>query len=84
MTAVIDGFISYRFLRILTRPWHKQDAFKYGIIDKNGVALRKSKDLDKKSVFKRDRTQNDGKFRTPIDTRDRVSSAHVEADTQLR
>ena len=47
MTAVIDGFISYRFLRILTRPWHKQDAFKHGIIDKNGVALRKSKDLNK-------------------------------------
>ena len=32
----IDLFVAYRFLRILTTPWEDQDAFKHGIIDKDG------------------------------------------------
>ena len=37
----IDLFVAYRFLRILTTPWEDQDAFKFGIIDKDGKLLRK-------------------------------------------
>ena len=35
----IDLFVTYRFLRLLTTPFEKQDAFKYGIIDKEGKVI---------------------------------------------
>ena len=41
----IDLFVVYRFLRILTTPWEEQDAFKHGIIDKDGKLLRRNKTL---------------------------------------
>ena len=41
----IDLFVAYRFLRILTTVWKKQDAFKQGIIDDKGKLLRKSNTL---------------------------------------
>ena len=41
----IDLFVAYRFLRILTTEWKKQDAFKQGIIDDKGKLLRKSNTL---------------------------------------
>ena len=37
--------MAYRFLRILTTPWEDQDAFKLGIIDKDGKLLRKKNTL---------------------------------------
>ena len=37
----VDILITYRLLRILTTPFEKQDAFKYGIVDKEGKVLRK-------------------------------------------
>ena len=43
----IDMLITYRVLRILTTPFEKQDAFKYGIIDKTGKVLRKYSTLRK-------------------------------------
>ena len=49
----IDLFVTYRFLKLLTTPFDKQDAFKRGIIDKKGKVLRKARSLtagaDKKS-----------------------------------
>ena len=47
MGRAVDLFVVYRFLRVLVTPWHKQEAFKLGIIDKNGKALKKAKDLGK-------------------------------------
>ena len=41
----IDLFVAYRFLRILTTTWEDQEAFKLGIIDKNGKLLRKANTL---------------------------------------
>ncbi len=41
----IDILITYRLLRILTTPFEKQDAFKYGIVDKEGKVLRKYSSL---------------------------------------
>ena len=35
-SRAIDLFVAYRFLRILTTPWEDQEAFKLGIIDKDG------------------------------------------------
>ena len=41
----IDLFVAYRFLRILTTAWEDQDAYKLGIIDKDGKLLRKANTL---------------------------------------
>ena len=43
----IDLFVAYRFLRILTTAWEDQEAFKLGIIDKDGKLLRKANTLTK-------------------------------------
>ena len=43
MGRAIDLFVTYRFLKLLTTPFEKQDAFKFGIIDKNGNRIRKPK-----------------------------------------
>jgi len=49
MSRAVDLFVTYRFLKLLVTPWHKQEAFKLGIIDKNGKALKKARDLGKES-----------------------------------
>ena len=36
MGRAIDLFVTYRFLKILVTPFEKQEAYKLGIIDKNG------------------------------------------------
>ena len=45
MSRAVDLFVTYRFLKLLVTPWNKQEAFKLGIIDKNGKALKKARDL---------------------------------------
>ena len=47
MSRAVDLFVTYRFLKLLVTPWNKQEAFKLGIIDKNGKAIKKSRDLGK-------------------------------------
>ena len=46
-SAAVDLFVAYRFLRILTTAWEDQEAFKHGIIDKDGKLLRKANTLSK-------------------------------------
>ena len=41
----IDLLIAYRVIKLLVTPFEKQEAYKYGIIDKDGKVLRKAKDL---------------------------------------
>lgn len=43
MGRAVDLFVTYRFLKLLTTPFEKQDAYKLGIIDKNGNRIRKEK-----------------------------------------
>lgn len=45
MTRVVDNLIAFRVLYMLVTPFEKTDAYKFGIIDKEGNALKKSKDL---------------------------------------
>ena len=45
MSRAIDLFVTYRFLKLLVTPWKKQEAYKLGIIDANGKALKKARDL---------------------------------------
>ena len=44
MGRAVDLFVTYRFLKLLTTPFEKTDAFKLGIIDANGhrIKLHKS------------------------------------------
>ena len=41
----IDVYYTYRFLRLLTTEWKDSDAFKLGIIDDKGKALKKPSQL---------------------------------------
>ena len=36
MGRAIDMFVTYRFVKLLTQPFDKTDAFKMGIIDEKG------------------------------------------------
>lgn len=47
MIGIIDTWVVYRVLRILSTPWDEMDAFKFGIIDTNGRVLRKQNTLKK-------------------------------------
>lgn len=42
---LVDAAITYRILKMLVTPWEKTDAYKKGIIDKNGNILKHSEDL---------------------------------------
>ena len=41
MGRAIDLFVKYRFLRLLTTPFEKTDAYKFGIIDDKGNRIKK-------------------------------------------
>ena len=41
MNRGVDLLITYRIVKMLSTPFNKQDAFKYGIIDDKGTVLRK-------------------------------------------
>ena len=43
MGRAIDLFVTYRFLKLLTTPFEKQEAFKLGIIDKDGNRIKRPK-----------------------------------------
>ena len=45
MAGVFNAFLAYKFIKILTSDWNKQDAFDLGIIDANGKVLKKSGEL---------------------------------------
>ena len=40
MGAAIDLFVTYRFIKLLTTPFEKTEAYKLGIIDKDGNRVR--------------------------------------------
>ena len=40
MGRAIDLFVTYRFIKLLTTPFEKTDAFKLGIIDENGNRIK--------------------------------------------
>ena len=54
MAAFVDNIIAFKVLYMLVTPFEKTDAFKLGIIDKDGVALKKVQDLktdDEKAAY---------------------------------
>ena len=46
MSRAVDLFVTYRFLKLLVTPWQKQEAYKLGIIDNKGKALKKARELE--------------------------------------
>lgn len=43
--STLDNLLAFRILYMLVTPFEKTDAYKFGIIDKDGNPLKKSKDL---------------------------------------
>tara|TARA_Y100001973_G_C5186168_1_gene327996 strand:- start:268 stop:789 length:522 start_codon:yes stop_codon:yes gene_type:complete len=43
--SALDMVVAYKLIKILSTPWEKTDAFKLGIIDKNGKLLKKKSQL---------------------------------------
>ena len=52
MGRFVDSIIAYRILRMLVVPFENTDAFKQGIVDKNGKELKKMSELN--TVAERD------------------------------
>ena len=46
-----DLFYTLRFLRLLTTPWNKTNAYKEGIVDENGKVLKKPETSKEKAVY---------------------------------
>ena len=46
-----DFFYAIRFLRLLTTKWENTNAFKLGIVDKNGKKLKKPETAEEKSAY---------------------------------
>lgn len=46
-----DFFYALRFLRLLTMPWVKTAAFKTGVVDENGVRLKKPETSEEKKAY---------------------------------
>lgn len=42
---LVDAVITFRILKLLVTPWTKTEAFRLGIIDKNGTPLKTTDDL---------------------------------------
>ena len=53
-TGVVDIFLVYQFLRRLATPFEKWEAFKTGVIDKQGKILvgKRDRDFQQKQSFK--------------------------------
>ena len=43
--STTDNLIAFKILHMLVTPFENTDAYKFGIIDKDGHPLRKLKDL---------------------------------------
>ena len=52
MARFVDSLIAYRILKMLVVPFENTDAFKQGIVDKNGKELKKMSELN--TVAERD------------------------------
>lgn len=46
-----DTYFAFRFLKLLTTPWEKTDAYELGIIDENGKKLKKPATPDEKTAY---------------------------------
>lgn len=45
MSKLVDNLVAFKIIYMLVTPFEKTEAFKLGIVDKDGNALKKTKDL---------------------------------------
>ena len=50
LSRAADLGYAFRFLKLLTTPWEKLEAYKLGIVDKRGRNLKKAKELNTQPV----------------------------------
>lgn len=56
MPMILDKYYAFKFIYLLTQKWEETEAFKQGILDKNGKELKRIKKLktqDEKSAYTR-------------------------------
>ena len=53
MAGVIDLYLAYRFLKNLVLPFEQWEAYKTGVIDKDGAILvpKEKRDMNQKASF---------------------------------
>ena len=51
MNGIVSGFISLKFVQLLSRPFKKWKAYEFGLIDKKGVKIRDAETKDEKKEF---------------------------------
>lgn len=51
VSRIADTIYAFRFLRLLTTPWAKTNAYKLGILDKQGNLIRKPQTSKEKAVY---------------------------------
>lgn len=62
---IIDTLIVFRILKMLTTPWEKMQAYKFGFIDKNGTRIKKI-EVDGKNVDNNPETSAEKASLTPL------------------
>lgn len=45
VSTAANAYFTYKFLRVLTTPWNKMEAYELGIVDENGKTLKKTRQL---------------------------------------
>ena len=48
LTKVVNAFTVFKFIKLMVSPFEKTDAYRYGIIDKNGNFLKDTEELSNK------------------------------------
>ena len=51
MAKLVGAFIAYKLIKQLATPWEEWEAFKLGLIDKNGKTLKKAKTKEEKDAM---------------------------------
>ena len=62
---IIDTLIVFRILKMLTTPWEKMQAYKFGFIDKKGTRVKKI-EVDGKMVDNNPETSEEKSSLTPL------------------
>ena len=63
---IVDTLIVFRILKMLTTPFNKMQAFKFGFIDKNGTRIKKIEDENGKMVRNDQVTTKEKSSLTPL------------------
>ena len=63
---IVDTLIVFRILKMLTTPWNKMQAFKFGFIDMNGNRIKEIEDENGKKVKNDPVTKKEKSSLTPL------------------